>query len=107
MGISREWAFRVNGISREWHFARGEISRERVILEDGGPDEPGDPAFEAGGGDCRDGERNARRQPAASDAVCAEPPIARRRGAISKPLFERKSGKMTLTPAGERLLQTA
>jgi len=26
---------------------------------------------------------------------------------LGKPLFERKSGKMTLTPAGERLLQTA
>ncbi|PYU10118.1 MAG: LysR family transcriptional regulator, partial [Acidobacteria bacterium] len=26
---------------------------------------------------------------------------------LGKPLFERKSGKMMLTPAGERLLQTA
>src|SRR5437764_13783628 len=26
---------------------------------------------------------------------------------LGKPLLERKSGKMTLTPAGERLLQTA
>src|SRR5256886_17611502 len=26
---------------------------------------------------------------------------------LGKPLFERKSGKMTLTPAGERVLQTA